>query len=130
VAQKKDVRVQIESSLNSPYVIFDVLRMKQVLLNLLTNAIEASPEGETVIVSSFRKRGQLIIDVRDHGCGISHDKRGEIYSPFFTTKNGGTGLGLPITKKIVEAHQGRLEVFDNTEKGVTFRVVISISTDR
>jgi signal transduction histidine kinase len=132
VAQEKQVKVRINFTLNSPFLFLDALRIKQAFINLLTNAIEASPEGETVTVSSYRKGGELIIDVSDRGCGISHDRREQVFSPFFTTKNGGTGLGLPITKKIVEAHQGRLEVFDNTEKGVTFRVVIPmpIAMDR
>jgi two-component system sensor histidine kinase HydH len=130
VAQKKQVKLRVDSSLNSPFLLFDAPRMKQAFINLLTNAIEASPENETVIISSYRKGEELIIDVSDRGCGISSDKREKVFSPFFTTKNGGTGLGLPITKKIVEAHQGRLEIFDNTEKGVTFRVVIPISTNQ
>lgn len=128
VAQKKQVTVRIDPQPTSSFISIDAVRMKQAFINLLTNEIEASPEGETVTVSSHRKGRELIVDVGDHGCGISHDKRRKIFSPLFTTKNGWTGLGLPITKKIVEAHQGRLEVFDNTEKGVTFRVVIPIST--
>jgi signal transduction histidine kinase len=128
VAQKKQVKLRSDSSLNSPFHFFDAVRMKQAFINLLTNAIEASPENETVIVSSHRKGRELIVDVSDRGCGISSDDREKVFSPFFTTKNGGTGLGLSITKKIVEAHHGRLEIFDNVEKGVTFRVVIPIST--
>jgi signal transduction histidine kinase len=128
VAQKKQVRLRVDSSLDSSFHFFDAVRMKQALINLLTNAIEASPENETVIVSSYRKGKELIVDVSDRGFGISPDKREKVFSPFFTTKNGGTGLGLSIAKKIVEAHHGRLEFFDNTEKGATFRVVIPIST--
>ena len=60
----------------------------------------------------------------DHGCGIPLDKKEEIFSPFFTTKKNGTGLGLPIAKKIVEAHGGYLEVLENSERGGTFRVLI------
>lgn len=126
LAQKKKVKIQSKSLQNLPLTSFDALRMKQLLLNLLINAIEASSEGETVSVCSYQKRRRLIIDVSDCGCGIPVDKREEIFFPFFTTKKDGTGLGLPIAKKIVEAHQGYMEVLENPEKGVTFRVTIPI----
>src|SRR5208283_5761837 len=80
---------------------------------------QASPEGGIVTVSSYQKESQCIIDVSDHGCGIPLDKRESIFAPFFTTKREGTGLGLPIAKKIVEAHGGHMEVADNLEKGIT-----------
>ncbi len=125
VAQERHVEVLTEFSEGLPPVYLDRPRMKQVLINLLINAIEASPDGETITVCCSQKRGELIIDVRDHGCGLPSSKREEIFLPFFTTKEKGTGLGLPIAKKIVEAHEGRLEVLKNHEgTGVTFRVRI------
>jgi two-component system sensor histidine kinase HydH len=127
MASEKNVTIQTQSLDDLPLISFDSLRMKQVLINLLTNAIEASPEGETVKLSSYRTGEKLMIDVSDHGSGIPNKKKEEIFSPFFTTKKGGAGLGLTIAKKIVEAHQGKLEIFKNTEAGVTFRVVIPIA---
>lgn len=124
IAQEKNVKIQNQSSYNLPLISFDALRMKQILINLLTNAIEASPEGETVKLYSYHRGKKLIIDVSDRGFGIPAEKEEEIFSPFFTTKRGGAGLGLTIVKKIVEAHQGYLEVLENPERGVTFRVVI------
>jgi signal transduction histidine kinase len=102
------------------------MRMKQVFINLVTNAIQASPKGGEVVVSNYANGNSLAIDVSDCGCGIPTDKRLEIFSPFFTTKKEGTGLGLPIVKKIVEAHRGSVEIFDNPGKGITFRVTIPI----
>jgi signal transduction histidine kinase len=107
-------------------VSIDGLRIKQVLINLLINAVEASSEGDVVKVCGYEEKGNFLIEIIDCGCGIPTDKREEIFSPFFTTKQGGTGLGLPIAKKIVEAHQGYLEVQNNSEKGVTFKVNIPI----
>jgi signal transduction histidine kinase len=124
LAQERKVRVEWQSSQNLPLTSFDAARMKQAFINLLINAIEASPEGETVTVSSYQKGRKITINVSDHGCGIPVDKKEEIFSPFFTTKENGTGLGLPIAKKIIEAHQGYLEVLENREKGVIFRVMI------
>lgn len=105
----------------------DAMRMKQVLLNLVMNAIQASPRGQTVTVLLRIKDQGVIFDVVDCGCGIPFDKRPEIFSPFFTTKKTGTGLGLSIVKKIVEAHQGHVEVLDNTDAGLTFRVVLPLA---
>jgi len=119
-------RVQIDMHLSNkfPPVSFDVMRMKQALINLLVNAVEASPEGETVTMSTYQKGGYIGIDLSDNGCGIPHSQREEIFAPFFSTKKEGTGLGLPITKKIIEAHDGRLEILDSTERGTTFRVLV------
>jgi len=124
IAQEKKVTIQHQSSSDLPLISFDAFRMKQVLINLLTNAIEVSPKGETVKLYSYHKGEKLIIDVSDQGSGIPIEQKEEIFSPFFTTKRGGAGLGLAIVKKIVEAHWGYLEVLENTERGVTFRVAI------
>jgi len=103
---------------------FDPTRIKQVLINLAANAIQASPEGETVTIRTYANQANLIIDVTDHGPGIPREKREAVFSPFYTTKKEGTGLGLPIVKKIVEAHQGRIEILDNPDGGLTFRLVL------
>ncbi len=124
MAQERNVNVRIESQGAIPSVLLDAMKMKQVLINLIMNAVQASPQGEIVTVSSYREESQFIIDVSDHGCGIPLDKRESIFAPFFTTKREGTGLGLPIAKKIVEAHGGHMEVVDNPEKGITFRIFI------
>lgn len=104
----------------------DYMRIKQALINILTNAIQASQEGEEVIIGCDASRKNLAINVIDFGCGIPPDKKEEIFSPFYTSKKDGTGLGLPIVKKIIEAHRGRIEITDNPEKGTTFRVNIPL----
>lgn len=124
LARAKKVKFQNTVPQDLPLMSFDSDRMKQALINLLTNAIEASPEDGTVAIYSYQKKGKLIIDIEDRGNGIPVNKRQGIFCPFFTTKEGGTGLGLPIAKKIIEAHQGYLELVENSGKGVTFRVTI------
>ncbi len=126
LARKRKVNVENQCPQDLPLVSFDASRIKQALINLLINAIDASPEGETVTVFSYLKQKRLIIEVADNGSGIPINKKEEIFLPFFTTKRDGTGLGLPITKKIVEAHQGYLEVLGDGEKGVTVRLVIPV----
>lgn len=104
----------------------DGMRIKQVLINLVVNAVQASPEGETVTVACHQEQGRMVIDVSDRGSGIAEDRRELIFSPFFTTKKEGTGLGLPIAKKIAEAHDGSLEILNNPDRGVTFRVTLPL----
>ncbi len=125
LSQRKKVELHNMCLQDLPLISFDSDRMKQALINLLANAIEASPEKGTVEVYCYKMKRNLIIDIKDEGSGVPKNKREEIFFPFFTTKDGGTGLGLPIAKKIIEAHQGYLEILENSEKGVTFRVTIS-----
>lgn len=123
-AQKNEINIACGLSLHPLEVSFDVLRMEQVLVNLLTNAIQASPPGETVEISTASDGENVIVDVVDSGCGIPFEHRKEVFDPFFSTKKEGTGLGLAIAKKIVEAHNGGLEILDGGNKGVAFRVKV------
>lgn len=127
MARDRNVTINHQLSQDLPPASFDAMRLKQALINLLTNAVDASPEGETVTIHSCQNRRNILLDVTDSGPGIPSDQREEIFSPFFTTKQEGTGLGLPIAKKIVEAHQGYIEVLDNLETGITFRVIIPVA---
>ena len=122
--ESSKVQIHMHLSNNLPPVSFDVMRMKQALINLLMNAIQASPEGETVTVSTYQKSSYVGIDLSDNGCGIPPGQKEKIFAPFCTTKKGGTGLGLPVTKKIIQAHDGRLELLDNAERGITFRILL------
>ncbi len=90
----------------------DPTRLKQAVWNLLANALEAVPDKGTVTVTlvSDEDSGMAILNIRDTGTGISSDIRDRIFDPFATTKNGGTGLGLPIVLSIVEGHKGTIEI--------------------
>jgi len=127
IAEQRNVNFKANLSHHIDPVSVDVARFKQVLINLLVNAVQASPSGQTVTIETHSRGRDLAIDVIDCGCGISLDQRPEIFSPFFTTKKEGTGLGLPIVQKIIDAHNGSVEVLDNPEGGVTFRVVLPIA---
>ncbi len=125
-AKEKGVNVELELSQQLPPVTLDCVRMEQVFLNLLGNAIEASPEGETVVVRTRHEGDAALFDVVDRGPGISPEHRGKIFTPFFTTKKHGTGLGLAIVFKIVEAHGGEVKVRETSEPGVTFGVSLPL----
>ncbi|MGO9372212.1 MAG: sensor histidine kinase [Syntrophobacteraceae bacterium] len=123
-AKSQNVGIQARLADDLPLVFIDPARIRQALINLLTNAVQATSEGDNVTVECYRKGKSLFLDVIDCGCGIPAEARESIFSPFFTTKENGTGLGLPIVKKIVDAHGGFLRIIDNPCKGVTFRMII------
>lgn len=102
-------------------------RLQLALTNLVVNAIEASPAGSRVTVRTGRCNGRAVIEVIDEGDGIPPDKQEEIFKPFVSTKVGGTGLGLPIVKRIVEAHGGSLELLANQGGGTVFRINLPLT---
>jgi len=100
--------------------------LKQMLLNLIINAIQAMPAGGEVLVAASLQDTKLLIEVQDQGCGISPESRDKIFDPFFTTKDGGTGLGLPVTHQIVQQHGGILTAKANAGRGMTFSALIPL----
>lgn len=125
-AEAKKVRLEAPLTPDSAKAYVDPLRMKQALINLVMNGIQASPEGATVEVRSYRKDSKFIIEVTDRGYGIPPERKDEVFMPFVTTKKEGTGLGLPIVKRIVEAHQGRISILDGAQGGVTIRMALPL----
>jgi PAS domain S-box-containing protein len=101
-------------------------RLGQALMNILLNAVEASPRGGRIDVRTLfnRKKDLLVLSISDEGSGVPPGMREEIFKPFFTTKSKGTGLGLANTKRIIEAHQGWMDVGDKRSGGAVFRVFI------
>ncbi len=126
-AQREKVTVDAHLSKCENLVSMDAMRIRQALINLVMNAIQATPKDGIVSVNLGRTEQDVVFDVVDSGGGIPLDERPKVFSPFFTTKKEGTGLGLPIVKKIVEAHKGRLEILDNPDAGLTFRVLLPIA---
>jgi signal transduction histidine kinase len=104
------------------------LQLSQIFINLIHNALDAlSEEGGKIILSAESDHdGHLIIDVKDSGQGIPKEVGNKIFDPFFTTKDevGGTGLGLFITQKIVERHQGQIDVISHDGPGAWFRIIL------
>jgi signal transduction histidine kinase len=99
--------------------------LRQVILNLVLNAIDSMPDGGTLTVqSAIRKQHGLwlAIDISDSGAGIKPDNLEKIFEPFYTTKQNGTGLGLPICRTIMDDHNGRLSVASKLGKGSTFTI--------
>ena len=106
----------------NPPVMADRVQLQQVFMNLMLNAIEAmkGTGGELMITSQMREESELLIEVSDTGVGLPADKPEQIFQSFVTTKPDGTGMGLTITRSIVESHGGRLWATANTGPGATF----------
>jgi signal transduction histidine kinase len=104
--------------------------LQQVLLNLLINAIEATPGQGEVLLSARPRDGRVLIEVHDQGCGIAAGDRDKMFDPFFTTKENGTGLGLAVAHQIVEQHGGILTARPNPARGMTFSVLLPIRNER
>ena len=114
-----------------PAAALDRVKISQVLLNLLQNALQAMPDGGTLTVSTGLRLGRgamnyLEVSVTDTGRGISQEALENIFVPFFTTKEKGTGLGLAISQRIAQAHGGEIEVHTRPGHGATFQVVLPL----
>src|SRR5438046_3166526 len=112
-----------------PTVKADAEKLRQVFANVVDNAIDALatiPEGRRIDLFLENGNGRATVRVRDNGCGIAPEKVERIFNPFFTTKPQGTGLGMAISKKIVEAHQGGIEVTSDVGRGTEFTVTLPI----
>lgn len=110
-----------------PIEIFvDPNRIKDALLNILTNAVQAVGSNGTISVKTYVRNGACIFEIKDTGPGIAEEDLTYIFDPFFTTKKSGTGLGLTITHRIIEEHNGSIEVESKPGAGSTFRVLIPL----
>ena len=122
VADEKGIRLHARFGGDMPKIPLDREKLKQVLINLVRNAIEAMTEGGDLTVSTAREGGSIAIRVADTGPGI--DKKVDPFDLFVTTKADGTGLGLPIARRIVEAHGGSLACSSVPGRGATFTVTL------
>ncbi len=125
-ARKAGVRIdkKLDSAIGKRSL--DAGLLKQALLNLVLNAIQAMPGGGTLFIESRFLGDAVAVTVADTGIGISDGDRKKLFSPFFTTKKNGTGLGLAITYRIIENHRGSIDVKSEQGKGTTFTVKLPV----
>ena len=95
-------------------------KMKQVFVNVIANGVQAMENGGTIRITSKRISDGIEIHIRDNGIGISEDELDHIFEPFYTTREKGSGLGLSISYKIVEAHKGEISAISMQGEGTTF----------
>ena len=126
--QKHRIVVQAEPNEQLPRIMGDRIQLQQVLLNLITNAIDsmAAKDGARVLCvrSEVHDGGSVIVSVADTGTGIGSQELERIFNPLFTTKSGGMGMGLSICRSIIEAHDGRLWVTPNKREGAVFQFML------
>ena len=121
---KAGVEVECNVGSESLRALVDREQIKQVLVNLLDNAVEAVEPPGRVAITVARCNGALRIDVADTGKGISQEDRDKLFLPHFSTKGRGTGLGLSIVHRIVGEHHGTVHVLENKPQGTIFRIEI------
>jgi signal transduction histidine kinase len=105
----------------------DRVQLQQVFMNLMLNGIDAMREmsgGSELTIRSQADDGHLLISVSDTGVGLAPGQADQIFKAFFTTKDNGTGMGLPISRSIIESHGGRLWFVGNSTRGATFQFTL------
>lgn len=129
--RKGNVTLVPDLPLTSVMATYDAQQIEQVLINLVTNAVQAMPEGGTLDVSLKERDDNLVITMRDSGVGIPEENIVRIFDPFFTTKpeGEGTGLGLSVSYGIVSRHRGLIEVESEVGIGTTFIVTLPLQVD-
>jgi C4-dicarboxylate-specific signal transduction histidine kinase len=125
-ANGQSISIQTDLDAALPTTTADHVQLQQVLMNLMLNGIEAMKDesGELSVTSTRTEDGQLLISVSDSGTGLPGEERERIFEAFFTTKPQGTGMGLSISRRIIESHGGRLWASPKTGRGATFQFTL------
>jgi signal transduction histidine kinase len=129
-ASRYSISILTELAEGLPKVMADRVQLQQVFMNLMLNGIDAMKEmsgGSELAVKSEADDGQLLISVSDTGVGLSQEQADQIFRAFFTTKNNGTGMGLPISRSIIESHGGRLWAAGASGPGATFQFTLPVT---
>jgi signal transduction histidine kinase len=125
--EKANVKLDVRLASDVPDVLVDRPLLKQALMNLLINAVEAMPEGGRLYVS-LRRRGEMSeIEIQDTGRGIAPEHRQRIFQLFFTTRPGGSGIGLASTFRTIQLHNGSIEFDSEVGRGTTFRIDLPLA---
>jgi PAS domain S-box-containing protein len=125
---KPTISIIIDSPFDTLILPLDGSFFKSAILNLLVNAIQAMPKGGMITLRVRKQSTFLVLSVEDTGTGIPEEDLSKLFSPFFTTKPEGNGLGLPEVQKVVQAHNGTLDVISIVDKGTTFTIKLPYSS--
>ncbi|MBN1499442.1 MAG: PAS domain-containing protein [Spirochaetes bacterium] len=126
VFQERKITIQLFLEKEIPLVKSDFNQLKQVMLNLVQNAMDATPQDGVIKISTEIDGDKVIIRVKDTGSGIDEDHLKNLFEPFFTTKVTGVGLGLAVVRKIINDHNGEITAVNNPEGGAEFRIILPV----
>lgn len=126
-ASMANVHFRVESRGELPSVSIDQEQIKQVLLNLVINAVQAMPQGGRIFLRAIPDGENVRVEIEDEGTGIPPEDLERVFDPFFTTRSHGTGLGLSIAYQIVSQHGGHISGRSNAERGMTFAVTLPVA---
>lgn len=121
---EQKIRLSINHESGLPLVFADYKHIKTCFMNLFLNAMQAMPQGGSLTASSMRGRGFVSIKIKDTGAGIAPENLERIFEPYFTTKDAGIGLGLALTRRIIEEHGGSVEVESAPGRGTSITITI------
>lgn len=124
--ENRGLVVSEKPAANLPLAMMDASQVKQVLVNLIKNSMQAMTKGGTLALSTGQTGNDIWVTVSDTGGGIPQEKLKRIFEPFFTTKEKGTGLGLIIVQRIMRAHGGRINLESHVGEGTTFRLLFPL----
>ncbi len=112
-----------------PEMMIDVELMKTCIFNIVINAFQAMPEGGKLRMETESEDGRFVLHLSDTGSGISRDSLSKVFEPFFTTKINGLGLGLAITKRVIEEHGGKIEVSSTEGEGSQIKIILPVEQE-
>ncbi|NQY90671.1 MAG: ATP-binding protein, partial [Deltaproteobacteria bacterium] len=124
---ERSVELHCQPDPGQPPVLIDKVLFEQVIMELVANALDASPDGGRVQLTSGHDEEHAWLEVTDSGAGIKPDKAPRIFDLFFTTKSGGTGFGLATVRKIVDQHGGTVAAENAEQGGAIFRVELPLA---
>lgn len=123
---EQKIEVHKDFSKDLPVIPMDGQQIKACLLNIVLNALQAMPEGGTIAIKTSSDDGFASVRISDTGSGIPPERMTQVFEPYFTTKDTGIGLGLPLTKRIIEEHEGRIDISSETGKGTIVKIELPV----
>jgi signal transduction histidine kinase len=126
-ALSKGIVIKVECDENVPSLLVDANYIREAILNLMRNAIEAMPAGGNLTIRLTEENGQVFIQVKDTGVGIEKERQKMIFDLAYTTKPNGSGIGLLLVKQIIQQHGGSMHLESKLQKGTTFTLQLPCS---
>ncbi|TMI52118.1 hypothetical protein E6H20_01645 [Candidatus Bathyarchaeota archaeon] len=126
----KSVEVLSSVETGFPKLSVDPGLLRRAFTNIITNALQAMPDGGKLKISAWTNQNIAAVSFQDTGIGIPEDVKAKMFSPLFTTREKGVGLGLAVTKRLIESHKGEIKVFSKVGEGTTLTVELPIDLRR